>query len=77
MSTALATISHEFDAAETVELGHVPIRPIPLDEIRPSPENSDLYRPVNQDDPDIEALAEFEQAFTPLGFVTLATGRTP
>jgi len=42
---------------QTVELGHVPIRPIPLYEIKPSPENSDLYRPVNRDDPDIKALA--------------------
>ena len=57
MSTSLAAVSHEFDAAEAVELGHVPIRPIPLYEIKPSPENSDLYRPVNRDDPDIEALA--------------------
>src|ERR1035441_2719394 len=40
------------------ESGHVPIRSFPLCSIRPSAENSKLYRPVTKDDPDILALAE-------------------
>ncbi len=40
------------------ELGHAPILTIRLDDIRPSPENDRLYRPVNPDDPQIIRLAE-------------------
>lgn len=40
------------------ELGHVPILTIRLDDIRPSPENDRLYRPVDPDDPQIIRLAE-------------------
>jgi len=38
--------------------GHDPIQIISLDEIRPSPENNTLYRPVDPDDPEIIALTE-------------------
>jgi ParB-like nuclease domain len=37
---------------------HVQIQAIPTAQIRPSPENDKLYRPVNADDPEIIALAE-------------------
>jgi hypothetical protein len=40
------------------ELGHGPIRQIPISEIRPSPENEKLYRPVRTDDPEIIELAD-------------------
>jgi hypothetical protein len=40
------------------ELGHVPILTIRLDDIRPSPENDRLYRPVDSEDPQIIRLAE-------------------
>ena len=42
---------------ESAELGHDPICQVPLDCIKPSPENKKLYRPVNPDDPEIVALA--------------------
>lgn len=38
--------------------GHDPIRQISIAEIRPSPENEQLYRPVCEDDPEIIALSE-------------------
>jgi ParB-like chromosome segregation protein Spo0J len=47
----------QLEGKEFAELGHVPISVIPLYAIKPSPENSDLYRPVNPDDPEIIALA--------------------
>ena len=37
---------------------HDPIRRLPLDEITPSPENHELYRPILPDAPDTMALAE-------------------
>lgn len=37
--------------------GHVPILPRPVAELRPSPLNNKLYRPVSPSDPDILALA--------------------
>ena len=40
------------------EMGHAPILTIRLDDIRPSPENNRLYRPVDPDDPQIIRLAE-------------------
>lgn len=40
------------------ELGHAPILTIRLDDIRPSPENDRLYRPVDPDDLQIIRLAE-------------------
>ena len=40
------------------ELGHAPILTIRLDDIRPSPENDRLYRPVDPGDPQIIRLAE-------------------
>ena len=42
----------------SAELGQVPICPVPLYAIKPSPENAKLYRPVREDDPEIIALAE-------------------
>lgn len=39
------------------ELDHVPILEKPLAEIRPSPENDTLYRPVDPNDPEIIELA--------------------
>jgi len=45
-------------AAGMAESGHDPIRRIRLDEIRPSPENDRLYRPVDASDPQIVGLAE-------------------
>ena len=40
------------------ELGHVPILEKRLRDIHPSPENDQLYRPINPRDPDIVALAK-------------------
>jgi len=40
------------------ELGHAPILTVRLNDIRPSPENDRLYRPVDPDDPQIIRLAE-------------------
>lgn len=39
------------------EFGHVPISEKSIWEIHPSPENEKLYRPVDPDDPDVQALA--------------------
>ena len=44
--------------ARSPEMGHVPIQKVRLDEIRPSPENDQLYRPIDPDDPQIIRLAE-------------------
>jgi hypothetical protein len=43
--------------APDLELGHVRVLDLPLDEIRPSPENDQLYRPVDENDPEIVKLA--------------------
>lgn len=40
------------------ELGHDPIRQVPIFELHPSPENDKLYRPVRQTDPEIVELAK-------------------
>jgi len=40
------------------ELGHVRVLDLPLGDIHPAPENDQLYRPVNTDDPEIIKLAE-------------------
>ena len=40
------------------ELGHDRISERPIDQIRPSPENAKLYRPVDRNDPDVKALAK-------------------
>ena len=42
---------------ESHESGQDPIRQIPLADIRPSPENDRLYRPVDPNDPEIQSLA--------------------
>ncbi|MBU4272110.1 MAG: ParB N-terminal domain-containing protein [Planctomycetes bacterium] len=39
------------------------IRRVPIDKIQPSPENAELYRPVDPDDPEIVALAESIAAY--------------
>ncbi len=39
------------------ELGHDPIREVCIFELKPSPENDELYKPVNETDPDIVELA--------------------
>ena len=36
----------------------LPIEEVPLDSFWPSPENDQLYRPVNPDDPEIRSLAK-------------------
>ena len=51
MNNALGTTA-------TAELGQDPILDLPLDHVRPSPENAELYRPVDPADPEIKALAE-------------------
>jgi len=40
------------------ELGQDRISERPIDQIRPSPENAKLYRPVDRNDPDVKALAK-------------------
>ncbi len=40
------------------ELGQVPILETPIDDIKPSPENDELYRPIDPTDLDILALAK-------------------
>jgi len=45
-------------AAPLPELGHVPILTLRMEDVRPSPENDRLYRPVNASDPQIIRLAE-------------------
>jgi len=52
----MATITEERNGTNS-ELGHDPIRQIPVADLCPSPENDRLYRPVVDDDPDIVALA--------------------
>jgi hypothetical protein len=42
----------------TTKSGHVRIRQVALDRIQPAPENDRLYRPVDPDDPEIQALAQ-------------------
>jgi hypothetical protein len=41
-----------------LKLGHVLVREIPLDSIRPHPLNDELYGPVNPSDPDVKALSK-------------------
>jgi hypothetical protein len=40
------------------ELSHERISEVPIEWLKPSPENKELYRPVNPDDHDIIALAD-------------------
>ncbi len=58
MSTA-ETLKTGEQGDPSPELGHVPVLPVPLSvwDIQASPENEELYRPVIQSDPDIQALA--------------------
>lgn len=39
------------------KLGHVPVSEIPISDLRPSTENSSIYRPITSDDPEIVDLA--------------------
>jgi hypothetical protein len=61
-STATKNTSRRSKSSSTgangAELGHDPIRRIPTSEIRPSPENEKLYKPVLKDDPEIIQLSE-------------------
>ena len=50
-SSALSTPS-------PAKLRHVGVLDLPVGEVRPSPENEQLYRPVDPADPEIMALAE-------------------
>lgn len=52
-----ATKRHQ-KPGEKTELGLVPILQIAIDDIRPSPDNDRLYRPIDGDDPTIQQLAE-------------------
>lgn len=45
-------------AARKLKLGLVPISEVPLDKIKPSPENDRLYKPVDAADPDIVGLGD-------------------
>ena len=40
------------------KLDHDPIRFLALKDIHPSPENDELYQPINPDDPEIQSLAQ-------------------
>jgi hypothetical protein len=54
MSTASTSRTNgQSDDGQGAELGHVPVW-----KIRPSPENDQLYRPINPEDPEIIALSE-------------------
>lgn len=44
------------------KLGHVRVLDLPLDQVHPSPENDQLYRPVDPEDPEILKLAQSIQA---------------
>lgn len=55
-TSQVAKSSH--NEADGAESGHDPIRQIPITEIRPSPENEKLYRPVWEDDPEVVELAK-------------------
>jgi hypothetical protein len=50
--------AEHLDSPTAVELGQVPILRLPMADIRPSPENDRLYRPVDPADPQIVRLAE-------------------
>ena len=41
-----------------IEPGHDPVRLLPLELCRPSPENDRLYRPIDPADPDVRGLAQ-------------------
>ncbi len=45
------------EQTKNTKVGHDPIQQIQITEIRPSPENEQLYKPVREDDPEIVALA--------------------
>ena len=55
--TAEARYEHRGTVPKT-KTGHVPVREIPIDEIYPSPENDQVYRPIDPQSPEIIALAE-------------------
>jgi len=45
-------------AAASAELRHVGVLDLPIDRVRPSPENEQIYRPIDPADPEIKALAD-------------------
>jgi hypothetical protein len=53
-------VANIFDRPEgkNEESGQDPIREIPIEEICPSPENDQLYRPVDPADPEIVGMAD-------------------
>ncbi len=51
-------VTTEYPDRPAAELGHVRVSDLPLDDIRPSPENDQLYRPVEESDPEIVKLAD-------------------
>ena len=53
-----ATMEQKVCGDISPELGHAPILQILIGEIRPSPENDKLYKPVDSSDPQIIQLAE-------------------
>jgi len=50
--------AHQLQQTAASKMGQVPISHLPLDGIRPSPENDQLYRPINPVDPQIARLAD-------------------
>jgi hypothetical protein len=50
--------AHGLGCARSAKLGHVRVFNYPISLIKPSPENDQLYKPIDPDDPDIIALAE-------------------
>jgi hypothetical protein len=52
--------------AELPELGHVRVLDLPVAEVRPSPENNELSRPVDPTDPEIAARRQAQAALAVL-----------
>lgn len=59
-SSAITYPAAQLHPAGLAELGHDRIREVPVARIFPAPENNQLYRPVNADDPDIVARVQIE-----------------
>ena len=62
MDCTLTAPRRQSNRRKNGKLGLVPIRSIPVEELRPSPENAQLYRPVDPTDPEIIALARSVKA---------------
>jgi hypothetical protein len=52
--------------AEWPELGHVRVLDLQVAEVRPSPENNELYRPVDPTEPEIVARRRAQAAMAGL-----------